>query len=206
LEFKIDFTLPEADFRKQIDEVIHASTKAEVLLPLPCHVDEESMEFAALILTQLDCTSCDARCCRTTKLAKFGIPFWETEYELLAKRIGAQKLAAIPVRSIGKNKYMPTPCPFLRKNSCSVHDIRPWVCIYYPIDPSGADVDGHKLLTVDPQCPEARRIAKRTYLMLWRLFNKMKEASPQAEHLLDGVRQEQMLRFFDAQGGTGKSV
>ena len=44
---------------------------------------------------------------------------------------------------------MPTPCPFLRKNMCSIYDIRPIVCVNYPIDQSGEDNLGNQMVSLD---------------------------------------------------------
>ena len=195
MQFEMNLKLPEAEFRKQIDNLINNARKAETVLPLPCHIDGAPMEIAALILSQIDCSDCDARCCRSPKYAEFGIPFLSTEYLALVDRIGVEKLAKIDIKLIGNSRYMPTPCPFLHKKTCSIYDIRPVVCVLYPFDPSAVDGQGDIMVSLDPLCPEARRIAKRAYSMLWKLYNKMQEAYAQRDELKKGSQQEQILRF-----------
>ena len=194
MQFEINFNLPEAEFRKHIENFISNARKTESVLPLPCHIGDYGIEIAALVLSQVNCTACDARCCRMPIIAEFGIPFLDTEYRVLEERVGAEKLAKIAVKSIGNNKYMPTPCPFLRKNMCSIYDIRPIVCVNYPLDQFGEDNLGEKMVGLDPVCPEARRITKHVYLTFWKLLNKMQEASSQIQELKNGAQQEEILR------------
>lgn len=203
MQFEIDYQLPEAQFRRQIENLIGSSRKGKTVLPLPCPINGGAIEFAALILSQINCDGCDAPCCRNPEYAEFGVPFLPTEYSALVERIGQDRLANISVKLIGTSRYMPTPCPFLHKKMCSIYDIRPFVCVNYPIDISGIDEHDRKMISLDPLCPEARRVAKRVYLTLWKLLNKAQEVYAQKEDLDKGVQQEQTLRHLkrtDTQG------
>jgi Fe-S-cluster containining protein len=194
MQIEINMDVPEAEFRKQVDNIINNARKNETVLPFPCHVGDKGIEIMALILSQIDCTGCDALCCKTLKIAEFGIPFLKTELEVLAKRIGDEKLAKMGIKTIEKNKYMPIPCPLLHKNTCSIYDIRPFVCIEYPISQTGEDNFGEKVVSLASSCPEARRITKRAYLTLWKLRNKMQEVVSQVDDVIEGARQEEILR------------
>ena len=194
MQFEIDLALPEAEFRKQIEKLINTARKTETVFPLPCHIECSGIETMALVLSQINCSNCDARCCRTARFAEFGIPLLDTEYRVLEERIGTEKLAKISMKLIGNNRYMPTPCPFLNKNQCSIYDIRPFACINYPIDQSGVDNSGEKMVSLDPLCPEARRITKRAYLTYWKILHKMEEVSSQISEIERGAQQEEILR------------
>lgn len=199
MQFEINMRMPEGEFRKQIDTLVRTSRTTESVLPLPLHIGEYGIESMALVLGQINCEGCEALCCRTYKYAEFGIPFLDSEYKALAERIGQERLAKMDVKSIGSTKYFPTPCPFLHKKRCTIYDIRPIVCVQYPFDISGVDMSGEgKFMSLDPLCPEARRIAKRTYLALWKLINKMEEVSSQMSELKQAAIYEQTLRNLKA--------
>lgn len=194
MQVEINLNVPEAEFRKQVDDIINNARKNETTLPFPCHLGEKGIEIMALILSQIDCTGCDARCCKTMKIAEFGIPFLKTELEVLAKRVGEEKLAKMGVKSTEKNAYLPIPCPLLVKNTCSIYDIRPFICIEFPIIQTGEDNFGEKVIGLAGSCPEARRITKRIYLNLWKLQNKMREVISQMDDVMEGARQEEIMK------------
>lgn len=194
MQFEVDWGLPEAEFRRQIEKLINTARKNETVFPLPCHIESSGIETMALILGQINCSDCDARCCKTSQFAEFGIPLFDTEYQVLVDRIGKEKLEKIDIKFIGNNRYLPTPCPFLHNNQCSIYDIRPFACIIYPIDQSGVDNSGEKMVSLDPLCPEARRITKRTYLTFWKLLHKKVEVSSQISEIKKGAQQEEILR------------
>jgi len=188
MQFEVDTGLEEPEFRKQIENMINDARKNESVLPLPITIGDNVMEITALVLGQINCEKCDARCCRSSAIAKFGIPFLDSEYRTLVELIGEEKLAKIGVKLIGDSRYFPTPCPFLKKNTCSIYDIRPVVCVNFPFDSPAEDDNGRKLISLDPLCPEARRIAKRTYLTLWKLYHKAQEAYSQKNELEKGAQ------------------
>jgi hypothetical protein len=130
----IDLNLPLEEFRKQIQHVADDARKKEILLALPCGANSSFIERTALILGQINCDNCNARCCRSVKFAEFGIPFSSSEYKSLEQRVGVEKLPSLNFKLIGKSRYMPTPCAFLHKNRCSIYDIRPLACVLYPIE------------------------------------------------------------------------
>ena len=196
MQFEIDWGLQEAEFRGQIEKLINTARKTEIVFPLPCHIEASGIEIMALVLSQINCSDCDARCCRTSKFAEFGIPLLDTEYQVLVERIGEEKLSKMGMRLIGNNRYMPTPCPFLHKNLCSIYDIRPFACINYPLDQPGVDNGGETMVSLDPSCPEAKRIIKRAYLTFWKLLHKMEEVSSQISEIEKGAEQEEILRNF----------
>jgi Fe-S-cluster containining protein len=194
MKFEITLGLQEAEFRRQIEIAINNARKTETVFPLPLHTETSGIEIMALVLSQINCNNCDARCCKTSQFAEFGIPLLDTEYQTLVERVGKEKLEKINMKLIGGNRYMPTPCPFLHKNQCSIYDIRPFVCIVYPLDQSGVDISGEKMVGLDPFCPEARRIIKRAYLTFWKIFHKMEEVSSQINEIEKSAQQEEILR------------
>ena len=119
-----------------------------------------------------------------------------TEYQALVERIGVDRLTKMGIKLAGNTGYIPTPCPFLHKHVCSIYDIRPFVCITYPLDQSAVDNEDLQMVSLDSFCPEARRIAKRIYMTYWKLYHKMREVMPQKSDLEEGTRQEEMLRTF----------
>jgi Fe-S-cluster containining protein len=188
----INMDLSEKDFRLQIEELIKNSRKNELAIPLPS-AECNQTEYIALFLSQIKCTNCEALCCRSTVYAKFGIPFIPTEYQILENRIGKEKLEKLNIKTIGKSKYFPVPCPFLRKKQCTIYDIRPQVCIQYPYSPNVFDNEGQTSIAVDSFCPEARRIAKQTWMTLWKLINKLKELAPQLNDIKETGLSESKL-------------
>ncbi len=206
MQFEINWELPEAEFRHQIETLIRDARKSGMVIPLPCHITGSGLELMALVLSQVNCDNCDAPCCRLQKFAEFGIPFLATEYQALVERMGEDKLTKMGIKLSGNTGYIPTPCPFLHKNLCSIYDIRPLVCIQYPVESAAVDdTVGLEMLSLDPYCPEARRIAKRVYMTLWRLVQKAPEVTSQASDLEKGARMEEMLRELkrttDEEGG-----
>lgn len=188
----INMDLSEKDFRLQIAEFIKNSRKNEMVLPLPS-AECSPLEYLALLLSQIKCTNCEALCCKSTVYAKFGIPFLPTEYHILETRIGKEKLEKLNIKTIGKSKYFPVPCPFLHKNQCTIYDIRPHVCIQYPYAPNVSDNKGRSSIAVDSFCPEARRIVKQTWMTLWKLNNKLKEIVPQLNDIEETALSELKL-------------
>lgn len=204
--FEIDFGLPEAEFRRQIEKLINNARKNDTAFPLPCHIESPGIEIMALILCQINCSGCDSRCCKTPQFAEFGIPLLDTEYQVLVDRIGKEKLEEIDIKFIGNNRYLPTPCPFLHKNQCLIYDIRPVVCINYPFEYSGVDSTGKNLVSIDPFCPEARRITKRVYSTFRKLLHKMGEVSSQMSEIEKGSEREEILRNLKRTFGDSYSL
>jgi Fe-S-cluster containining protein len=194
MQFALNYELPEVEFRHQIEALIRNARKSKMVIPIPCHISGFGLELMALVLSQINCDGCDAPCCRSPEFAEFGIPLLGTEYQALVERIGMDKLTQIDIKLVGEARYLPTPCPFLRKNLCLIYDIRPVVCIQYPFQPSAVDEEGSALVGLDPYCPEARRIAKRIYMTYWKLLQKAPEVVAQASDLKEGAHQEEMLR------------
>ena len=194
MQFAINWELPEVEFRHQIETLIRNARKSKIVIPLPCHINDPGLKLMALVLSQVNCDGCDAPCCRSPEFAEFGIPLLGTEYQALVKRIGMDKLTKMGIKLAGNTGYIPTPCPFLHKNLCSIYDIRPFACVNYPIDQSAVDDEGLKIVSLDSYCPEARRIAKRIYITYWKLLHKIPEVTAQKSDLEEGARQEEMLR------------
>jgi Fe-S-cluster containining protein len=194
MQFEINWGLPEVEFRHQIEALIRNARKSKMVIPLPCHITDPGLELMALVLSQVNCDGCDAPCCRSPEYAEFGIPLLSTEYQALVDRIGVDELAKMAIKLVGNIRYIPTPCPFLRKNLCSIYDNRPFICVQYPINQSAVDDEGLQMVSLDSYCPEARRIAKRIYMTYWKLLQKAPEVVARASELEEGARQEEMLR------------
>jgi Fe-S-cluster containining protein len=148
----------------------------------------------ALVLSQFDCRkNCQALCCKSSKYAPNGIPLLENEYEKIKERFGQERMDKIEMKFIKQHRYLPTPCPFLKKDICTIYDLRPVVCVNYPYDPSNQrDTD---MVHLDSFCPESRRIVKATFLSLWKLVNNYKKMSSQIPEINDGAKMEQNLKF-----------
>lgn len=193
MKFKIDFNLPPKEFREYIEHLIDNSKKSKSTLVLPCHVSNVGFELMALILGQINCENCDGRCCQSVEFAKFGIPFLDSEYKTLEEYVGTEKLSKYKTRIIGRTRYFPTPCPFLHKKTCTIYEIRPVVCVDFPFEKTGVDAQGNPMVALDSFCPEARRIARRTYLSFRKLIDVQKVAIDNAKELDEGMKQEQIL-------------
>jgi Fe-S-cluster containining protein len=194
MQFAINWDLPEAEFRRQIETLIRNARKSKIVIPLPCHIGDFGLELMALVLSQVNCDGCDAPCCHSPEYAEFGIPLLGTEYQALVERIGMDEVTKIGIKLVDNTGYIPTPCPFLRKKLCSIYDIRPIACVNYPVDRSAVDSEGSKIVSLDSLCPEARRIAKRIYMTYWTLINKRQEVLSQVSDLKAGARREETLR------------
>jgi Fe-S-cluster containining protein len=194
MQFSINWDLPEVEFRHLVEGLILDARKNSTVIPLPCRINNNGLELQTLLLSQVNCDGCDARCCRSPDFAEFGVPFMDTEYQALVKRIGADKLNNMAIKSVGRTRYIPTPCPFLHKKQCSIYDIRPFICVIYPLDYSAIDDEGSKMMSLDSFCPEARRIAKRIYMTHWKLLKKEPEVMSQMSAVLESARQEDILR------------
>jgi Fe-S-cluster containining protein len=174
--------LPEAEFRKQIVKFINNAVKTGKTLPLPFHIKDSNIEVMTLFLSQLNCSACRTVCCLSSKYAKGGVPLLDNDYAVLVKRIGAGKLDKMGIKSIDNKTFIHLPCPFLDKNKCSIYDIRPTACMHYPFDQPGEDNLGRKMISLDPLCPEARRITRRLYLTYRDLYNNKQWESVQCPY------------------------
>jgi Fe-S-cluster containining protein len=190
--FEINFNLAEKDFRLQIEEMIKNARMNETVLSLPSS-KADPLEYTALFLSQINCTNCESLCCKSKSYAKYGIPFANSEYQSLENRVGKERLEKLGIKTIGKTKFAKVPCPFLHKKQCTIYDIRPHVCMQYPIDVNSVDSNGIRMFSVDPFCPEARRIVKQVWMIYWKLFNKLKEMSTQINDIKETAAQELKL-------------
>lgn len=172
LIYTLDWTLSQSAFRDLVRDLIHQAEKKHKVLALPMQIQpgKTFIDYLTLLLAQLDCQGCDAPCCRENpdgKLTHLIAP----EYERLAKKYGKELF----IVKDGK-AFLPTPCPFLRKNRpprhgdlCSIYPDRPLVCVLYPFQPGGTDVKGEDVLSLASSCPSARRLAKDIYMAAWQI-------------------------------------
>lgn len=176
MKYVIDWTLDRSSFRRLIDGLIETAVKEGKVIPLPLEIRPGStfINLAVTILSQVDCSGCDARCCRANQ---DGTPISITlaSYRVLERKLGKSRLRNSGVKVAGQQCYFPIPCPFLYENRCTIYPHRPFVCIFYPLSDPGEDSSGGPLLSLESRCPEARRIARQVYMCAWELRGKLNE-------------------------------
>ena len=124
-------------------------------IPVPVALD-----LAAIMLFQsgVRCGSCNL-CCREVKEADL----LKDELRALQSKYGTGGFTDTGLKF---------PCRFLDgAGKCTIYTERPVVCMIYPIQPSAASSAG-ALMAVDSQCPQAREIALKLYMIAWDFRNK----------------------------------
>lgn len=132
--------VPAAEFDWLVDHVnskLREPMPAEEILRYARDEFKSVNDLQAVLLFKIQdryCTRC-GECCRTSNPIDFTKPelkavadHLHTSYKQLKK-----KLKAHP-RGDGKIMVPGKPCPFLKgRNHCTIYDIRPAVCEYYPL-------------------------------------------------------------------------
>lgn len=167
LQFEIDWTLDQAQFRTRIRKMVKLSTDGGKVLPLPFFPDDgnSAIELLTAILAQVNCDRCNAPCCKFNPQGD-DLSLLPSEYQKLKAKYGDEHL-----RAQGEQYFIKMPCGFLRSdNLCSIYPDRPLVCVLYPLNPGGGEVrTGRTAISLESRCPEARRLTKVIYMMSWRI-------------------------------------
>lgn len=169
----INWELEKAEFQEQINELIQTSSRLSKVIPLPMVIKpgQTFIDLVTMLLAQVQCGNCDARCCQRNPDGSLIVAILPPEYDRLSKKYGEGNFTQ------GKNgKGLTMPCAFLKgpisaKNgcACSVYDDRPLVCVIYPFQPGAHDGSEEALMAVASDCPEGRRIANAIYNVQWRI-------------------------------------
>lgn len=164
----IDWHVDKEAFERQLRKFIKAARENGKVIPLPV---SPSLETLLLLLSQVDCSNCEAICC------KRGTPG-----NVVALAPGEQKALVVKYGDQGFTTTPPAgaismPCRFLKGNQCSIYPERPLSCMVFPMQTGGevssdANAPRVEALAVASSCPEGRRIAKAVYKTTWQLKQK----------------------------------
>lgn len=172
----VDWTLPPREFEEHIGQVIHQYAIADKVLPLPIELRAgyTGEQLLFIMLAKIDCSGCDALCCRQQPANIDQIAMDPLEYADLNK-----KYPDIMVGVQLDTDHIVTPCPLLKDGRCQVYLDRPFVCWLYPFQ-FGAYIapnwNGNTLVEVaclSSSCPGARKLAKAIYLNRYQLRRSM---------------------------------
>lgn len=117
--------------------------------------------------SQFHCQKC-GQCCTQGKSPTDGILLEPNEDARLAYllNINLKKFKREHTFTHHGNRIMKYPCPFYKKE-CSIYSNRPSTCRYYPVGVV-AITYGKGQLTLNPNCPEGRRL----YTEAWKRNTK----------------------------------
>lgn len=96
----------------------------------PADLELRAKAISDSVATQIDCTQC-GNCCRAYEVTvrSKDIPRLATHLDLQTNEFVR---AYLKKDNQGEFIFKQKPCPFLKKNSCTVYDARPTVCRSYP--------------------------------------------------------------------------
>jgi len=168
LEAKLDWQVDKEAFGRQIKKFIKAAREGGKVIPLPV---SPSLETLLMMLSQVDCSNCEALCCKRGMPGNV-VALAPGEHKALAVKYGDQGFTTTPPAGA-----ISMPCRFLLHNRCSIYPERPLSCMVFPMQPGGrvsSETNEAKIdaLAVASSCPEGRRIAKALYKMTWQLKQK----------------------------------
>ena len=167
IEFVIDWTLDQVQFRAQIRKMIKmASENGKVLtLPLFPEPGRWALDLLTLILSQVNCEGCDTPCCKSNPNGE-NTDLIPADYRRIKELYGDEGI----LYKDGQH-YLKMPCRFLKGNRCQIYPDRPFVCQVYPFNPGGSEgmTNRRFAMSLESRCPEARRITKAIYMTQWRL-------------------------------------
>lgn len=166
MQREIDWQLDQEPFRRLVDSIINEAkvTNKVIALPLGIHPGQTALDLMTLLLCQVNCDDCHVPCCRENP-GGLPISILPPEYERLAAKYDVGELK----QSDDGTYELPTPCPFLKGNRCSIYSDRPLVCVIYPYQLGGEDGEGNMVLALSSSCPDARRISRLVYMFAWRI-------------------------------------
>jgi Fe-S-cluster containining protein len=166
----INWLAPRQEFQQSILDMVETCRKNDsvISVPIEMHPGSEFLNDLSLILSMIECSACDALCCRTNHGTQ-GIPLTDKEAAWLEKDFSIQSTCI----AVGF-KQMDVPCKLLNRNRCAIYQSRPQVCCVYPFQPGGRDAAGQELFALDSQCPSARTVAVKIYLRKYEILNLFK--------------------------------
>lgn len=181
LLYLFNWQLNQEAFRHEVRKLINRAEKEGKVLALPIKISpgQQMLDMMTLLLSQVNCDGCDARCCKIKTYNK-PIEVLPPEYERLAEKYGSQHF-----KKKGEVVELHMPCPFLKNNRCSIYRDRPLVCVLYPYQFGANDVAGNMVLAMSSSCPEARRITRNIYMWSWRLRHQFQLLGE--ENFLKGI-------------------
>lgn len=168
-KFEINWDLDRTGFCAQVERIIEQSGSNGSVLPLPLSLSKgmSGVELVAAVQANIDCSKCNALCCREDGVRNYvalmpnEVRHLRSAYPEIMKRVGQE-----PQNGVSR---LYQPCPFLKDNRCIIYDRRPLVCRFYPFQFGALTRDNRPMAAVSPNCPEARRIARKIYLVAWEL-------------------------------------
>jgi Fe-S-cluster containining protein len=173
LNYMLDWNDPEDIFHSSVKGLIKTAQDNNTIIPIPVKmykgegVNLAYIEIVSLMLAQIDCSHCDALCCKKSCSVDNG-PIGMLSYE--AKNIKDKYGIAISKSSEIRELdyyYINYPCEFLKDCKCTIYNDRPLNCITFPVQNAGEDGDGNKLFSLSSMCPEARKLAEKVYMTHW---------------------------------------
>lgn len=168
---ELNWDVSQEEMKQQIRTLIANCRVSGKVITLPL---KASYETLVMLLAQVNCEGCEAVCCKMSPPDEL-IALAPSEYDQLVKKHG--------IEGIQKDRLpwgIKTPCRFLKKNRCTIYQERPVACIAFPMQPGGELAGSYagprfEAMAVASYCPEARRIAKSIYMMVWRIKQKVFE-------------------------------
>jgi len=164
-QWEVDWDLPFDVFNSRVKFIIDDALQKKKVIPLPIIV-APGMEFLNqlnLLVSRVHCNGC-TKCCTTNPCGN-PIECMPAEGNILARKYGNENF----IRRSG-TLQIKVPCGFLNSDGkCKIYSERPAVCVMYPFQIGAGDDDGHNLLALDSDCPEARTIALEIYNYRWYL-------------------------------------
>ena len=176
----INWDVPIAEFIGQVNLMMEEAENQDTVIPLPVtQLSGRAMvEQIAMFNANVNCESCNAKCCREDKRNP-SVMLTGKEYKVLLELVGQhcmdlwgiKKGEPVVEATFKEESYdMPLPCVFLKGHRCNIYDKRPSTCVMYPVQ-FGAGINGVPVMAVSPKCPEARRQARRIYITAYHLHN-----------------------------------
>ncbi len=170
-KYVMNWEVDQKTFKREVRELIGTARKGGKVIPLPMAVypGQAAVDLLTTLLAHVNCEGCDAPCCKQNPSGE-GLTLLPLEYERLRAQYSEQWF-----KLRGKWAFLDMPCPFLKKNRCTIYLDRPLACVIYPYQPGATDGEGNMLVALASSCPEARRIARAVYMMSWRIRHKFRE-------------------------------
>lgn len=170
-QFEIRWDLDRMGFCAQVEAIIEQAMSNGTVLPLPLSLGKgmSAVDLIAAVLADIDCSGCNALCCREDGVRNY-VSLMPTEATRLYSAFPEMMMKA-PHETKGGLYKLYQPCPFLEGNRCTIYELRPLVCRFYPFQFGALTADKWPMAAVSPNCPEARQIARTLYTVAWDLRN-----------------------------------
>nr|AJG38119.1 putative Fe-S oxidoreductase [bacterium enrichment culture clone fosmid MGS-K1] len=155
-KFEVKWDLDRVSFGAQVESIIDQARASNSVLPLPLSMCKgmSMVEMVAAVQANIDCSGCNA-------LMPNEVRRLSAAYPDIMKRASHESPDGV--------YRLYQPCPFLKDNWCMIYNQRPLVCRFYPFQFGALTADKRPMASVSPNCPEARRIARRFYMVAWEL-------------------------------------